>query len=34
MPLSSRIKAFFAYLFFAVGGILVLFFSRKDQFAV
>lgn len=34
MPLSSRIKAFFAYLFLAVGGLLVLLFSRKDQFAV
>lgn len=34
MPLSSRIKAFFAYLFLAVGALLVLLFSRKDRFAV
>ena len=34
MPTSSRIKAFLAYLFLALGGVLVLLFSRKDRFAV
>ena len=34
MPIGSRIKAFVAYLFFALGAALVLLFSRKDQFAV
>lgn len=33
MPLSSRLKAFFAYLFFAVGGIVVLAVSRNDHYA-
>lgn len=31
---SSRLKAFLAYLFLALGGALVLLFSRKDQFAI
>ena len=34
MPMGSRIKAFVAYLFFALGATLVLLFSRKDRFAV
>jgi len=34
MPASSRTKAFAAYLFFALGAILVLLLSRKDRFAV
>lgn len=34
MPMSSRLKAFLAYLFLALGGALVLLFSRKDHFAV
>jgi uncharacterized membrane protein len=34
MPMSSRIKAFLAYLFLALGAILVLLISRKDRFAV
>lgn len=34
MSTNSRIKAFLAYLFLAVGGIVVLLVSRKDRFAV
>jgi uncharacterized membrane protein len=34
VSISSRIKALLAYLFLALGGALVLLFSRKDQFAV
>jgi uncharacterized membrane protein len=33
MPLTSRLKAFFAYLFLAVGGIVILAISRNDRFA-
>lgn len=33
MPMSCRLKAFLAYLFLALGGALVLLFSRKDHFA-
>lgn len=33
MSMSSRIKAFLAYLFLAVGGIVILAVSRNDRFA-
>ena len=33
MSIGSRIKAFLAYLFLALGGILILLISRKDGFA-
>lgn len=33
MPFGSRIKAFLAYLFLAVGGLIILLFNRKDRFA-
>lgn len=33
MPMSSRVKAFVAYLFLAVGGIVVLLVSRRDAYA-
>jgi uncharacterized membrane protein len=32
--MSSRLKAFLAYLFLALGGAVVLLFGRKDHFAV
>lgn len=34
MSFGSRIKAFLAYLFLAVGGLIILLFNRKDRFAV
>ena len=34
MSFASRIKAFLAYLFLAVGGLIILLFNRKDRFAV
>ena len=33
MPVASRLKAFFAYLLFALGAAVVLLVSRNDRFA-
>ena len=33
MSMSSRVKAFIAYLFLAVGGIVILAISRNDRYA-
>jgi len=33
MPMSSRIKAFVAYLFLALGAILILLISRDDRYS-
>ncbi len=33
MSFASRVKAFLAYLFLAVGGLVILLFNRKDRFA-
>ena len=33
MSMSSRIKAFLAYLFLALGGVIVLLLSKNDRYA-
>ena len=32
MSMSSRIKAFLAYLFLALGGVIVLLLSKNDRY--